>query len=459
MPNFKRASSFLIFAVVLFVTATSHAGGPFVVDTVNDTGVAQRWQNDTFEWYSETGRFSSSVNNATGISWITEALDKWANVTLDNRTGGAYSTSVLSVRSDPKGSVGVDINLSNIADFYIDNDEMRTTVVFDDNGDITAAILPQVQNARNGILGLTQPLLTDSTGLHITKGISILNGTMLANSELAYNPQEFAKAVIVHELGHLLNLDHSQVNQDIAETCTRTTNTCTGGSGNYIPTMHPELLNTGQGVLANDDIITISWIYPSADFEQNFCTITGLVYDAGNNYLKGVNVIAKRAEGTTAPYVDARSFVSGALKEDCVGDSRYYLRGIVPGLRYQVIYEPIDTEFTGASGFEPLDNPPTGFDGGTISSTSGATTVSCSAGGETIEMASVTINVTNPCGSTGSGGSEGGGSTESATSSSSKCSLYPISAGSCFALGYLLAALAGVVIVKLYEARSRKQEA
>jgi len=386
-------ASFVIF-VVLAIEGIARAGGPFVVDMVNRTGVAQRWENDKLVWCADEGKLSDSVNNAEAIQWITDALGKWTGVTLQNASNQSVSTTAVQTQINTTCGIG-DVDITNYED-HVYTSTGPTVVIFDDTGDIIADLMGEEN--RNGVVGLSQPIASDASGLRITKGVAIFNGLLLDNGVLAdtaSTSEALFKGTILHELGHLLNLDHSQVNFDVAQACVRN-GTCE--NAHVIPTMYPELLTPMQGqYLTRDDKVTISWIYPTSGFDDDFCTITGEIFDADGRPLKGVNVIAKNALGGTAPLVDARAFVSGVLKPTCYGDSRYYLHGLKPNIPYKVEYEAIGSEFTGASDFEPLDNPPRGFLSGTIETSGGDTTVTCTEGGKTIEMASVTIDTANPC--------------------------------------------------------------
>ncbi len=410
----------LVLIAILAIASVASAGGPFVVDMLNETGSAQRWEDDTLPWSVDPGPLSDQIDNAEARDWITEALAKWTGVTIPNADLDDVSTSTIATRFS--GVLDEDVDETNYTQ-YISSSPGETAIIFDTNGDIVAALVGE-QN-RDMVVGLSQPLLSDSSGLHIIKGVVILNGRLQSNGVLAADQDDandLFKATVLHELGHLLNLDHAQTNFDVAQGCTRD-GSCPDAQ--FIPTMYPQLLTPRQGDLSREDKIAISWIYPSAAFESDFCTITGEIFDSDGNPLKGVNVIAQRvSQSETMQRNDTRSYVSGVLYPGCSGDSRYNLHGIVPGQQYQVTYEPIGSEFTGASDFEPLDNPPRGFDGGTIAAPDGATTVSCDEGGETIEMAAVTIDVTNPCtGSGGSSGDDGDGDDGASTTGTKSCRL------------------------------------
>ncbi|MBT3182087.1 MAG: hypothetical protein HN337_06225 [Deltaproteobacteria bacterium] len=404
---------------MILISSSVLAGGPFAVDTVNDSGVALRWGSNTLEWYLDPGAMASGYTNATGKEWVEDALDKWSNITIKNASLAAVNTCQFN--ASYQGELDEDITVDNVSP-YISTSSGHSAVIFDEDGEITASLMGE--SNKSTVVGLSAPLLSDSTGLYITKGFALFNGYVLSSGILASTESvedALFQATILHELGHLINLDHSQVNDSVAQQCANAgtvysrNGSCAEG-GQYIPTMYPELLTTLQGNLARDDKVTLSWIYPNNTFDNDFCVITGQIFDDNGDPLKGVNVVARRVGGSEGmSYVDARSFVSGAMHTGCTGtDSSYYLYGIVPGQAYQVTYEALNTQYTGASGFEPCDDPPSGFESGTIAGTDGETTVSCEASGETVEMASQTV-------STSGGGGGGGGGDDPTDSSGGGC--------------------------------------
>ncbi|MBN1283612.1 MAG: hypothetical protein JXA24_07570 [Proteobacteria bacterium] len=434
MPLRGTAALVAVLAAVLF-SVSARAGGPFYVDDAA-SGTALQWENQTLKWCPDPGDLASSVPHDTAVQWITEALGKWTSVKLRNASNQLVDTTSVSTAMDA-GCPVMNITVDNYLDYY-NGDEGPTVVVFDETGEITAVFVGEEN--KDGVVGLSVPLASDSSGKFITKGIVIFNGLLLASdnttlgSDLA-TKSSYYKATVLHELGHLLNLDHSQTNYEYVKDC-ELGSTCDNST--FIPTMYPELISTSQSDLNRDDEVTISWLYPTPVLGSQFCLITGRILDGDDRPLKGVHVTATRAEGTTTPLVEARSFVSGAMYPSCDGDSRYYLYGIVPGRAYKVWYEAIGEDFRGASDFEPLDYPPKGFDAGSILGPDDATTVSCSQGGETIEMQDVKIDTANPC----------AGTSTATTSSGSKtsCSLvrcgaaHPSSA--CIAMICILASAA-----------------
>lgn len=412
------------------------AGGPVSVDDVNNSGIARRWPNNTLEWYSSAGRLASTVDHAKSVEWVNEAFKKWLDFKLRDANGADLETSSVKVvykGNLQDGGKDVTVNVDNFLSTY--QSGVPPSVIFDENGDIIANL--HGEGNRSIELGLTAQAgpSRDDTGKYITRGVVILNGYFLSKNIIS---EKRFKTAILHELGHLLNLDHTQVGLEIAKECTE--ESCTDGA--YIPTMYPTNETEYQYDLSRDDEISLSAIYPTDDFNKNFCTITGEVLDADGKTLKGVNVVALRAnEGETMQNVDIRSFVSGAMTSLCEGKGVYYLKGIVPKAKYQIYYEPVGAEFSGSSDLEPLgEKSPAGFKKGNINSPSGGTTVSCASGGETIEMPATTISdAKSTCKADGTAPPTDSESKTQA-SSGSKCSLWPVGGVCDFSLLYILAA-------------------
>ena len=192
--------------VLAFVAfGTAYAGGPFVVDQTNNSGVALRWEDDTLKWCADPGDLSSEVDHDEAVSWISEALSKWEGITLlySNIQPEADTVAVI-IEQETSGCPTDDITIDNIDD-YLNADEGKTVVVFDETGEIIS-YLDSPENV-DGIVGLSVPLASDDSGLYITKGIAIFNGRMLApdnntlGSTLATKSSLF-KATVLHELGH-----------------------------------------------------------------------------------------------------------------------------------------------------------------------------------------------------------------------------------------------------------------
>jgi len=414
----------LFFSILSIGIGIANAYGPFMV--ADDGTGPMRWVDDTLKWHYDLGELAEGVTNQDAVNWLNDAMDEWVSAQMVDPDDPTQFISVATVQHQNMGPLGDDITLQNMDESY-EIPGVNAYIIFDYDGSIVEGFgfLP------DEVLGLTYHYGFDVSGHHITRAFVILNGAIL--NVLSQN--EF-KAMMRHEIGHLFNLDHSQVNwqyipEDLSQPFT--------GDGN-IPTMYPNLVTWRQQNIITDDKLGLGWVYPDSNFQNRYCTIKGEIQDGEGNPLQGVNVVAKAAVGETTGMVDVRSMVSGAMYPPCMGAGEYILQGIKPGREYQVFYEGIGVQFTGASGFEPFPCigdeygnangvleadelcPPVAPTGNVTKG--GDVTVSCGSGGDEIVMDTVQIDVFNPCSEVGTSLGEGTDDFFSDTSSSKGgCSL------------------------------------
>ncbi|MDO8527558.1 MAG: hypothetical protein Q7T03_07725 [Deltaproteobacteria bacterium] len=436
------------FLYLLLFTSSVFAGGPYVSDLVGHTGSAAHWPYDivgktwVIHWKYDSGPLTSggpvNIDNATAIrDWVRPLFDTWKNVTLDLPSGEHVSTVAIKFVED--GPIGYDITKENHETFTKTpkpgDPILPTVVIFDADGSITADYM-QDKTKRNSIAGLGQPFV-DSSGVLIQRGFIILNGRMIDgvykadgnddtnNGEFVQNPsasnqaevKKRFQAVILHELGHLLNLDHAQVNLDIVMNCSL--GSC--DQPEAVPTLFPNLKVTDQFTPHRDDKVALSLLYPTQAFNSKFCRVTGEIVNKDGKGMQGVNVIASSTDDAVR---DARAMVSGVYYAPETEDGHYVLAGLVPNQDYEISFEPLSKYYNDkpASGFQPLGpTSPVGFTPGVISAADGTQTVRCSQGGQTIAMPAFTVDITQP--STGESPPEGGDDGSAATGKGWWCSL------------------------------------
>src|SRR5262249_6763752 len=154
----------------------------------------------------------------------------------------------------------------------------ETPIIFDANGFILfeLGIDPLV-------IGFSGQCSLSSSG-HIVSDIVLLNGAFQDGvTQPQLDANQFNEA-ITHEMGHLLGLDHSQINLDLY--------TSTVNSGNYgacdadslagLPLMFPisfcqARLDAGLPQLSADDTAWISKLYPSSTHSTHYATISGTI--------------------------------------------------------------------------------------------------------------------------------------------------------------------------------------
>ncbi|MFQ5669362.1 MAG: dockerin type I domain-containing protein [Acidobacteriota bacterium] len=244
-------------------------------------------------------------------------------------------------------------------------DDGISPVVFDTDGSILDALFGF--QAGNSLIGITllvggtfqPPVLTDAE--------IIINGRFFDGNTT--NPEavsrEAFQAVIVHEFGHWLNLDHSQLNLPFW---------LDGDPVNdrFLPTMFPSSGDDDAQLLTlnPDDTASLTALYPSAPAVQATARLSGSVQDSAGQPVQGGNLVLRSVDD---PLGDVFSTVSGArffpapplagvTPEEFGGppppelEGAYLFEGIPPGA-YTLEVEEIEPIFTDASSVGPLNVP------------------------------------------------------------------------------------------------------
>ncbi len=324
------------------------------------------------------------IDNASGLQRVQNMFGVWQ----------AVPTAVVSFTNAgpilPAGSYkGGDLNTAVQFNDVIGSCQagVQSPVIFDADGSILSALgLP------DGVIGFTIPCAQDSaTGFFISAAV-MMNGkfqdgvnspsSVIPNFELTAN--EFDQA-ITHEIGHLLGLDHSQINLDLL---TQNNFPCDVDSLAGLPLMFPILVcqarkDAGLPVLAPDDVSWISKLYPSAQTAATYGVISGTIFFSdGVSHVQGANVIARLVDDPSTSQDESRrvavSCASGYLftgnpgqsvtailggpEDNTNGDMNgsrnstligHYEISVPPGT-YTVEVESISSDFTGGSSLGPL---------------------------------------------------------------------------------------------------------
>lgn len=269
----------------------------------------------------------------------------------------------------------------------------QSPVIFDADGKLLSSLgLPPE------VIGFTSGCAVDSANGYFLSSAIVMNGifqdgaTGSHNFELTAN--EFDEA-ITHEIGHLLGLDHSQINLD--EFLSLPT-TCDVDQLAGLPLMFPILFcqarkDAGLPILSPDDVSWISRLYPNSTTVSEYGTISGTIFFAdGITPVQGANVIARLVDDPGTSEDESRrvavSAVSGYLFTGNPGQSLtasmgianenntngsqtgsrtssligYYEIAVPPGT-YTVEVESVFGAFVAGSGVGPLD-PPVPIPGG-----------------------------------------------------------------------------------------------
>lgn len=335
-----------ILALAALTAAPLQAGNPFAVDT---SGRLIAWRNFPIQVIYDQGTLGN-LSNTDAVSLAQEIFTRWQNV----------ATARLTFQN--AGMTSQDITTSNFTSFFssctTSESANKFVVVFDTDGSIIDQVFGSGQ--KDHVLGFAGPrclAANQQTGqLAFVSARAVLNGFVLTRT----NPVSTndMKRVTLHEVGHALGLDHSQLNANLrfsSNPADRAT----------VPLMYPFLVSglTDPLTLALDDSTEISTVNPGTGFaSQPSLTGTVLLADGQTAFI-GANVVARNVNDsntTAAANVSGTRFASssqsGYGSSDPQFKGQYEFWGLPAG-NYTISVETIESRFTSGSSVGPLDPP------------------------------------------------------------------------------------------------------
>lgn len=392
------------------------AGGPLYLTA---SGTASVWDNtEAISYHPESGS-CGPFSNAEMLTKLEDDLAAWTDLTEVNLDF-----------SQVTGEVTLMDSTSYTTFFYTGTSEesdldktvdLVNPIIFDDDAGITAEVAGEENQYL--LLGFASPVGFSDDDSEITDGQAVINcrcleghdsGACLLDDEstVTYTEDQL-DFTIVHEMGHFLNLDHTQVNIDLYDNGD-------DSDDSDIPIMFPVIPDTVDVLAARrDDLVALADMYPADEFAATGCVVTGDLLDAEGNELRCADVWAETDDLTdTVSTVSGTFAVTSDDNEDgdttdsgeCTSSCGFFSLFLETGKDFTLTVKPIESTFVGSSGMGPCRSSQLEtIDLEDIATVSSA---QCS-GGTTLYLGEFTTTSTGGVGETTSGAGGGGESSGS----------------------------------------------
>lgn len=300
------------------------AGGPLIVQN----GAPGFWA-ESIPFALDQGPLGH-LSNAQAAQLMHSAIANWEAVGLS------------SVAFQEQDQLPLDLTGANVLEFFgghpIVGGEHRTEnpIIFDHDGSVIDLLLGEGSSAT--VLGLAGPRFIRPATNQFISAFAVFNGLFSSSPKFA--------STVVHEFGHLIGLDHTQANRDLAVNGSAADNP-------LVPLMYPFALDAATEHPLRDDAAWLAWLAPQEGFAGATGSIRGRIFRRGGAPLPGANVVAVQVDASLRESaVEVVSCVSGFLLN---GQGEYEIPGLAPG-NYVVFIEPLDPRFVGGSSVGPFDS-------------------------------------------------------------------------------------------------------
>jgi hypothetical protein len=287
-------------------TTLAHAGGP--LNVCRNAPVKYPGAGAVTLNYDQGALGSRTKAQADAL--ITAAISVWHN--------GATTTVTLARGAD----MPVDVTAANYAT-YVDNfSDGRNPVIYDTDGSITDLIFGV--GAKNATLGFADSGYS-GTDCQYGEGQAVING-FISVSDISL------QVAVAHEIGHLIGMDHTQLNTNQGLTQTN------------FPLMYPVAFrNTLPLSLHEDDAAAVSALYPASSLNSVYGQLSGTFTQASGTPILGANIWAR----------EIISHKVYSAVSDYLTQGTGYFRLLLPAGTYDLHAEAILKQFTGGSGVGP----------------------------------------------------------------------------------------------------------
>ncbi|MCA9734794.1 MAG: T9SS type A sorting domain-containing protein [Deferribacteres bacterium] len=323
------------------------AGGALAISSTNKP---YKWDVSRFpiKYHVDLGNCGLQSNEAMQ-ELVANSIAKWTTSHIP------YS----SVQFEFGGLLDVDVTTGEKFEEVELAQDNKNPIIFDVDGSIVKDL-----GMDESVIGLASPVYVTQPPLtRIVKGIALLNGDFLDGNRRdghEMTTEEFG-AIILHEFGHFLNLDHTQVNgHHFIQDSDPGFELYGDPPISSVSIMFPLSLGLGEPTEPQaDDIRAIASLYPTTAFTNETKSITGrILLPDGVTPLTGANVVARNVND---PFHDVASQVSGALTADNPDDpdfaGYFTLSGLTAGANYTIEVVNINSRFNTNSSVGPINVP------------------------------------------------------------------------------------------------------
>ena len=316
--HIKTSRYFFIicFCVFWLVGVIAQAGGPLVISA--NRAVVYRQTAFPLSYRLDPGALGI-YNNAPAAQLVESAFSAWENI--------ATATPSFTRGAD----LPEDVTASNYSAYWGKFEDGINPVLFDSDGEMIDAI--RGAGSKNTAIGLAVSayFTTGPNAGYYAESEVLINGALSNKTSL----QQYL-GVIKHELGHLLGLDHAQIQKQAGTD---------GFNANdaAVPLMFP--ISTTNAELTPDDIVSISRLYPANNFFAGRGTLRGIIRRRDGTSVRGANVIALNAANFAEQYSTVTDYFGNA-------PGAFELTGLPPG-NYLLLAEPMVENFTAGSSVGP----------------------------------------------------------------------------------------------------------
>ncbi len=307
--------------IFLFIFEQAYAAG--FID--NKNGTPYRWKQGVDIVYRvDPSALNNDISNAAAKTIIASAFNAWKSVSIVSGLNFVDAVDLpggTNLPTDVTGTNYQDYVRINEEDDSFENVTDDTVVLLDADGTIFEDLFG---GQSNFILGIASPGGFDEATFTITKGFAIINGAASGVDS------DSVLATMTHEFGHMLNLAHTQLNEE---------EVCNGDISDdaVIPTMFPFLPcedPTVLSTLSRDDEFSLAYLYPNPTNFAAQGSITGQILRRDEEGVRAVNVICRKKDN---PRVDAVSWISDQV---IANKGEYECRNLGTG-SYTVEIQPI----------------------------------------------------------------------------------------------------------------------